>query len=152
MGYSTLINAPGVIDEMNTFRRPLGNLAHLTQLVHPLPLPHLWGMTKHFAWSGGHLDDKVPVCGTTYSEAGVTEIKQPYDGEIFCMETDGLASTIWRFGHNRATWDPEYYWSEPFGNVSLDGHYLMFTSAWDGQVGLTKNGSPRSDVWIVRLD
>jgi hypothetical protein len=43
------------------------------------------------------------------------------------METEGSASTIWRFAHNRAVWDPEYYWSEPFGNISLDGKFLMFT-------------------------
>ena len=152
LGYDTLINAPGVIDEMNTYRRPLGDLTNITQLVNPLPLPHLWGMEKHFAWSGGHINNNAPVCGATYSDVGITEIKQAYDTEIFCIETDGLASTIWRFAHNRATWDPEYYWTEPFGNVSLDGHYFMFTSGWDGQVGTTKQGDPRTDVWIAWLN
>jgi len=33
---------------------------------------------------------------------------------------------------------PSIYWSEPFGNVSLDGDgFFMFSSSWDGngQVG-----------------
>jgi hypothetical protein len=119
----------------------------------PIPsLPHLWGMEIHFTWSGGHLNNNVPVCGSTYSPDGQNEVKQPYDGEIFCIETDLNASTIWRFAHHRAIWDPEYYWSEPFGNVSLDGQFFMFSSSWDGQVGTNKNGDPRSDVWIVKLD
>ncbi len=152
IGYDTEVNAPGITDEMNIYRRTLSNVANFTQLVYPLPLPHLWGMEKHFTWSGGHLDNNVPVCGTTYAANGSTAITQPYDGEVFCVETDLNASTIWRFAHNRARWDPEYYWSEPFGNVSLDGRFFMFSSSWDGQVGVNKNGDPRSDIWIVNLD
>jgi hypothetical protein len=109
-------------------------------------------MERLFAGSGGHLNNNVPICGVPYSPTGIAEVQQPYDGEIFCIETDGIASTIWRFAHNRAIWDPEYYWSEPFGNISLDGHYFMFTSGWDGQVGIDKDGDPRTDVWIARLD
>jgi hypothetical protein len=150
LGYDTLINAAGTIDEMNTLIRPLGDLSDITQLV-SLPLPHYWGMEKHFTWSGGHLNDSVPVCGTTYSANGSRKVTQPYDGEVFCVETDGKASTIWRFAHNRAVWDPEYYWSEPFGNVSQDGCFFMFTSSWDGQVGNDKEGDPRTDIWLARL-
>jgi hypothetical protein len=152
LGYDTQINASGVTDEMNTFRRTLSDFTNITQLVNPLPLPHLWGMIKHFTWSGGKLNNNVPACGSTYSSDGNDGVKQPYDGEIFCIETDLNASTIWRFAHNRAIWDPEYYWSEPFGNVSLDGRFFMFSSSWDGQVGTNKDGDPRSDVWIVKLD
>jgi hypothetical protein len=152
LGYDTYVNTPGITDEMNAYLRPLGDLTDFTQLVNPLPKPHLWGQTKHFTWGGGHLNDSVPVCGTTYSAQGGDEIKQPYDNEIFCIETDGLRSTIWRFAHTRATWDNEYYWTEPFGSVSLDGRFLMFTSGWDEQVGTTGDGDPRTDVWIVKLD
>lgn len=152
VGYDTMINSAGAIDEMNTLRRPLSDLTNITRLVNPLPLPHLWGMDIHVTWSGGHLNNNVPVCGSAYSPDGHNEVKQPYDGEIFCIETDLNASTIWRFAHHRAIWDPEYYWSEPFGNVSLDGRFFMFSSGWDGQVGTNKNGDPRSDVWVARLD
>jgi hypothetical protein len=109
-------------------------------------------MEKHFTWSGGHLNNNVPVCGSTYAADGRDTVIQPYDGEIFCIETDLNASTIWRFAHNRAIWDEEYYWSEPFGNVSLDGRFFMFSSSWDGQVGTDSDGDPRSDIWIVKLD
>ena len=152
LGYDTQINAPGITDEMNTFRRTLRDLTNITPLVNPLPLPHRWGMIKHFTWSGGKLNNNAPVCGSTYSSVGNDEVKQPYDGEIFCIETDLRASTIWRFAHNRAVWDKEYFWTEPFGNVSLDGRFFLFSSSWDGQVGTTKDGDPRSDVWIVKLD
>jgi hypothetical protein len=151
LGYDTQINAAGSIDEMNTLKRPLGNLADFTQLVVPLPLPHYWGMEKRFTWSNGSLNDDAPVCGNTYSYDGDRSITQPYDGEIFCIETDGLQSTIWRFGHNRSVWESGWWYTAPFGSVSLDGRFLMFTSSWDNQVGTTPNGGPRTDVWIVKL-
>jgi hypothetical protein len=152
MGFSTYVNPAGAVDELNLLRRPLSNLVNLTQLQNPLPLPYYLGMELHPTWSNGRFNDNAPICGSTYSASGDTRITQPYDGEIFCMETDGVASTVWRFGHNRATWDPEYFWSEPFGNVSSDGHFFLFSSGWDGQVGVSADGSPRSDVWIVKLD
>jgi hypothetical protein len=152
LGYDAYINTPGSGDELNAYRRPLGDLAAMTPLLNPLPLPHYFGMEKHFAWSNGRLDSSQPVCGATYSPSGNPDIKQPYDAEIICMETDGLASTVWRFAHNRAVWDPEYYWTEPLGNLSLDGRFYIFTSGWNMQVGLDKHGDPRTDVWIIRLD
>jgi len=151
IGYDAYINAAGSIDELNTLRRPLGDIDAFTPLINPLPLPHYFGMTKHFAWNNGRVNSSVPVCGTTYSEAGDTQVKQPYDGEVFCMQTDGVASTVWRFAHNRAKWNGEYYWTEPFGNLSLDGRFFAFTSGWDSQVGTDQDGDPRTDVWIVKL-
>jgi hypothetical protein len=152
VGYDSYINAPGVLDELNTFRRALNDLTDMTQLIDPLPQPYYWGMEKGFAWSNGRVNGNAPVCGTTYSPSGNPEVTQPYDGEVFCIETDGVASTVWRFAHNREIWDPEYYWTLPYGNVSLDGRWLAFTSSWDEQVGTTKDGDPRTDVWIVKLD
>jgi len=150
VGYSTFINGPGYLDELNTYRRPLGDLTNLTQLINPLPKPYYRGMEKTFAWSNGNLNDNAPVCGATYSNE-YWDVRQPYDGEIFCIETDGLASTVWRFAHNRSQWDPEYYWTQPYGNISLDGHFFAFTSTWDGQVGNDPDGDPRTDVWIIHL-
>jgi hypothetical protein len=152
VGYNDHINAAGAIDEMNTLKRPLGDLTHVTQLVHPLPLPHLWGMVKRFSWTNGNLDDNAPVCGTTNSYDGDTSVTQAYDGEIFCIETDELHSTIWRFAHNRAVWNPAFYYTAPIANISLNGRFLLFTSSWDNQVGTTDTGAPRTDVWIAKLD
>jgi hypothetical protein len=55
LGYDTDVNAAGITDEMNIFRRTLSDLTNIAHLVYSLPLPHLWGMEKHFTWSGGHL-------------------------------------------------------------------------------------------------
>lgn len=152
LGYSSYVNAAGEIDEMNTLKRPLGNLGVTHQLVHPLPLPHYWEMEKRFAWSNGRLNNNAPVCGTTYSYDGDTVIARPYDGEIFCIESDGLQSTIWRFAHNRTVWDPSYYYTAPFVSISPTGRFLLFTSSWDNQLGTGRNGGPRTDVWIINLD
>jgi hypothetical protein len=154
LGLDTYINAPGNLDELNSYRRPLDDLSDLTPLINPLPLPHYFGMEKNFAWNPGRLNNNVPVCATLYSPTGDPKVKQPYDGEIVCIETDGLASTVWRFAHNREIWDPEYYWTLPYGNLSLNGRFLAFTSSWDEQVGTTELGGddPRTDVWVVKLD
>lgn len=152
MGYNTWSAAAGAGDEMNTDKWPLGNLTAVTSLLKPLPLPHLWGMERHFSWRNGQINDTVPICGTTYSYDGDPGVKQAYDGEILCVQADGLGSNIWRFAHNRSVWNPKYFYTDTFGNVSQDGRFLMFSSTWDGQTGTTATGGPRSDVWIVKLN
>ncbi len=152
MGFNSWVASAGAGDEMNTLKWPLSNLAGVTSLLNPLPLPHLWGMERHFSWRNGQLNEMAPQCGTTYSYDGDLGVKQAYDGEILCVQTDGLGSNIWRFAHNRSVWNPKYFYTDTFGNVSLDGHFLMFSSTWDGQVGTTATGGPRSDVWIVKLN
>ncbi|MGB6477330.1 MAG: hypothetical protein WBF04_25025 [Candidatus Sulfotelmatobacter sp.] len=155
VGYNSYVNGAGYIDDMNILKRPLSNLAQFTQLVSPLPSPPHFGDTKHFTWSNVDAKDSLPVCGSTYSyaedwqEYGIT---RPFEEEIFCVETDGIASTIWRFAHNRATWQTPYFNTQPLGNISMDGHFFLFTSGWDGQLGSEPNGTPLSDVWIVKLD
>jgi hypothetical protein len=152
MGREKYVNAAGVIDQMNILLRPLDNLSDYTQLVYPLPPPHHFGQEKHFVWTNGSFDDTLPVCGSTYNYEGETDIDAPYDGEIFCIETDGQASTVWRFAHNRAVWVAPFFNTQPLGNLSPDGRNFLFTSGWDGQLGNDRKGVPRSDVWIVRLD
>ena len=152
LGYNSFVNGPGVIDDMQVAKRPLNNLARITQLVYPLLPPHHWGQPQHFTWSNVDAKDSVPVCGSTYSYDGDPAIDQPFAGEIFCVETDGLASTVWRFAHNRATYLPGYFHTQPLGNVSRDGRFLLFTSDWDAQLGIGSDGKPRSDVFIVKLE
>jgi hypothetical protein len=152
VGYNSFVNAPGLLDGMQMVKRPLSNLAELTQLYYPLPKPSNWGQPQHFTWSNVDANDSIPVCASTYSYDGDTEINQPYAGEIFCVETDGLASTIWRFAHNRAVWIAPYFQTQPLGDVSMDGKFFIFTSDWDKQLGWGVDGTPRSDVFIVKLD
>ena len=151
-GYNAHINGPAVLDDMQVAKRPLGNLSQITQLFYPLPSPSNWGQPQHFTWSNVDVHDSTPVCGSTYYYDGDTWYDQPFAGEIFCVETDGLASTVWRFAHNRATYIAPFFQTQPLGDVSLDGRFFLFTSDWDTQLGTGTDGEPLSDVFIVRLD
>jgi hypothetical protein len=150
-GNNSFVNQAGSIDEMNLLRRPLDDLSGFTELVSPLPTPHTFGQIWHFTWMNSLQDDNAPICGTLYNTVGNWTITRPFDDEIACVETDGAASTVWRFGHHRAFWTTPFFNTQPLGNVSPDGRFLMFTSAWDAQLGNDPQGNPRSDVWIVQL-
>lgn len=152
MGYNSMVNALGVLDGMNIGKRHFWNISQITPLVWPLSPPVHFGQAKHFSWSTANTSDNAPVCASTYNYEGDTAITAPFDGEIFCIETDGAASTVWRFAHNRAIWIAPYFNTQPLGNVSKDGRFFLFTSGWDGQLGIDSHGVPRSDVWIVKLD
>jgi hypothetical protein len=152
MGNSTYVNAAGKVDQMNIVIRPAGNLADFSYLVYPLEPPYHFGQEKHFAWANGYYNDALPICASNYNFDGNPLINAAYDGEIFCIETDGIASTVWRFGHNRALWIAPNFNTQPLGNVTIDGRWFLFTSGWDSQLGNDSAGLPRSDVWIVKLD
>lgn len=96
--------------------------------------------------------DSTPVCASRYSYDGDVTIDQPFAGEIICFETDGLASTVWRFAHHRAAFLTPYFHTQPLGTVSKDGRFFLFSSDWDAQLGVGTDGTPRSDVFIVKLD
>ena len=152
-GTSHFVNSLGAIDEMNTGIRPLNNLSQVSQLVLPLPLPHQFGMQTHFSWLNVDPLDTAPVCMTTYLyKEDYSIISRAFEDEVLCVETDLLASTVWRFAHTRASVELGYFASQPIGTVSQDGRFYMFTSNWDAQVGTESNGLPRSDVWIVKLN
>lgn len=151
VGYNSYVNDSGYVDEMNILKRPLNNLAQFAPLFWPITPPYHWGQEHHFTWSNVDANDSTPVCVSGYNYDG-DPIANPYDGEIFCLETDGAASTVWRFAHNRAIYVSPYFNTEPLGNVSDDGRFFLFTSTWDLQIGAEADGTPRSDVWIVKLD
>lgn len=152
IGYNTIVQARELGDQMDIVKRPFGDIADVMPLVWPLPPPHYWGEQKHFTWSNVNKTDSTPVCASTYYYEDTDEMTQPFEGEILCIETDGVASTIWRFAHNRARYYTKYFNTQPLGSVSMDGRFLLFTSGWDEQLGNEANGTPRSDVWIVKLD
>jgi hypothetical protein len=152
VGYNSYVNGPGVLDDMQMEKRPLDNLSQITQLVYPLPSPGNWEEDQHFTWSNVDVNDSTPVCGTTYDYEGDTWFGEPFAGEVFCVETDGLASTVWRFAHNRANYIYPYFQTQPLGSVSMDGRFFMFASDWDSQLGNGSDGQPLSDVFIVKLD
>ena len=152
MGYSSFVNGPAVIGGMQVAKRPLNNLARITELVYPVPSPREFDYPLHFTWSNDLAGDNTPVCASNYNYEGETDIDRAYAGEIFCIETDGLASTIWRFAHNRATWIDPYFNTQPSGSISRDGRWFLFTSDWDAQLGTGADGAPRSDVYLVNLN
>jgi hypothetical protein len=151
-GYNSLINGPNALDDMQIVKRPLSDLSQITSLYYPLPSPRNWGQVQHFTWSNVDLNDSKPVCLSSYNYEGDATIDQPFAGEILCVETDGLASTIWRFAHNRAVYIAPYFQTQPLGDVSMDGKFFIFTSDWDKRLGTAVDGTPRSDVFIVKLD
>lgn len=150
VGYNSLVNGPAILGDMQVAERPLGNIGDITQLV--VPVPFNWEEEQLFTWNNVNKDDSTPVCGSTHSYDGDPTISEPFAAEMFCVETDGKASTVWRFAHNRALYVEPYFQTEPLGNISRDGKFLMFTSSWDGQLGTDAEGAPLSDVFIVKLD
>lgn len=151
VGYNDYVNAPGTLDDMNVVKHPWSNLSRITPLVYPLP-PTGWEQEMHFSWNNVDAKDSTPVCASRYSYDGDVTIDQPFAGEIICFETDGLASTVWRFAHHRAAFLTPYFHTQPLGTVSKDGRFFLFSSDWDAQLGVGTDGTPRSDVFIVKLD
>ena len=150
VGYNRLVNGPGITGDMQTVKRPFDNISRVSQLVWPVLFD--WGQVQHLTWSDVDVHDSTPVCGSTYNYDGDTTIDQPYAAEIFCIETDRRASTVWRFAHNRATYIDPFFNTQPVGNVSKDGRFFLFTSDWDAQLGTEADGTPLTDVFIVNLD
>lgn len=151
-GYNTIVEARGYKNPMDIVKRPFIDITQAEPLVWPLAPAHASvPQNKHFTWENVDANDSTPVCASTYDEVDKDDITVPYEGEVFCIETDGAASTIWRFAHNRAHWYVGYFNTQPLGSISRDGRFFMFTSSWDEQLGTEANGTPRSDVWIVKL-
>jgi hypothetical protein len=151
-GYNSYVNAAAVVEYMQMVKRPLGNLADISELYLPFDNPHQFEIPLHFSWSNQDVHDSTPVCASSYQYEGELDITEPFEGEIFCAETDGKASKVWRFAHNRARWTDSWYNTQPLGGVSRDGKFFLFTSGWDQQLGFESDGRPRTDVWIVRLN
>jgi len=151
IGYNSIVNGSAILGDMQVAKRSLSDLTQVIQLVWPVAFR--WGVTQHFSWTNVTATDSVPVCLSTYEyEDNQAEMIEPYQGEIDCVETDGLQSTVWRFAHNRATFVEGVFHSQPLGSVSRDGRFFAFQSNWDEQLGYLSNGEPRADVWIVKLE
>ena len=150
--YGTYVNGPGVLDDLQIDSRPVNNLVQITPLMEPLPSPAYWGEVPHFTASNMNAKDTTPACLSTYEYDGDPGVDQPFWGEIFCVEDDGLGSTVWRFAHNRAQYIDPYFQTQPLGNISRNGKFFLFTSNWDGQLGYAADGTALSDVFIVKLD
>jgi len=150
VGYNAMVNGPGVTGDMQTAIRPLSNIDDISQLV--IPVPYDCEQGQLFTGNDLNTRDNTPVCGSTHNYEGDSMIDEPWAAEIFCRETDRLASTVWRFAQNRALYVEPYFQTQPLGNVSRGGRFLLFTSTWDGLLGNAVDCTPLSDVFIVHLD
>lgn len=156
LGYSHLLNPSEQEHPMDLWIRPLNQLDATSALIKLLPAIQGW-YDLHISWNNVNPDDANPACLSTYrrdnpSTAGVApKVVGPWENEILCVETDRKDSKIWRFAHTYST-AQNGFWSSPRGNVSQDGHFYMFTSDWEDQLGRGRaTSSYRTDVFIVEL-
>src|SRR5207244_3571479 len=122
----------------------------VTALITPVLLPSQYGQDTHPSWNNVQSDEKQPVCMAQYREDNL--VQRAWDGEIICIETDGVASRVWRFAHHRSQYVS--FWDTPRANVSQDGRLALFTSSWGGTLGTadaSDGGGPRQDAFVVQL-
>ena len=130
--------------------RPYDDITHYRVLVQPPkgPVP----MTTRYSWNNADPADRTPVCAINYPyDAEYSEIEEPWQSEVICIETDGLDSKVWRFAHNRSSVEPTIYRTMPLINISRNGRFAEFSSDWHEQLGTDDKGLPRSDVFVVEL-
>lgn len=157
MGYSHIVGSSGIVHPMDIWLRPLNHVEDFTEVITGLePDKGPW-FDSHFSWNNVDPADSAPVCFSSYQPGNPDTpgapllVTGPWENEIDCAETDGKASTVWRFAHTYST-ARNGFWSTPRGNVSQDGRFFMFTSDWQDQLGKTPNGEKyRTDVFVVEL-
>ncbi len=159
LGFGQAVNQSGIrIDNTSDARgftlRALDDLNnHLEQLIAPPPpAPYSWNLDGHWSWSNAKAGVKPPVIGSFYRQNADDPNWELWDDEIVAVQTDGAASTVWRFAHHRSVYKGNF-WDSPRGSVSQDGKWFVFTSNWDRTLGADpdNNGAPREDVFIVDL-
>lgn len=157
LGYSHIIGPSGMSHPLEVWSRPLNHLDATTSLVSGLEPAKTYWYDSHYSWNNVDPDDSAPVCFSTYrptnpeTRGTPLQVTGPWENEIDCAETNGKASTVWRFAHTYST-AHNGFWSQPRGNVSQDGRFFMFTSDWQDQLGTAPNGRQfRTDVFIVEL-
>jgi hypothetical protein len=156
MGYSHLLNSPNRTHPLELVVRPLDNLSDMRSLIPQLPPLKGW-YDYHISWNDVDPQDDAPACFSTYHPTNPNTpgtpllVNGPWENEVDCIETDGKASTVWRFAHTYSM-ARNGFWSTPRGNVSQDGRFFMFTSDWGDQLGRGPAGKAcRTDVFIVEL-
>jgi hypothetical protein len=157
LGYSHIIGSSELNHPLDLWVRPLNQPDAHTLLISGLePAKDYW-FDSHLSWNNVDENDSAPICFSTYrpnnpdTPGAPPLVTGPWQNEIDCAETDGKASTVWRFAHTYST-TRNGFWSQPRGNVSQDGRFFMFTSDWEDQLGKTPKGDKyRTDVFIVQL-
>ena len=155
LGYSHMINPSRRHHPMELLVRPLTNLSHTASVVPDLQPPQGW-YDKHISWNNVDPSDSNPACLSNYrtdnpdTPGAPLTVRGPWENEIDCFEMDGKGSRVWRFAHTYST-ARNGFWTTPRGNVSQDGRFYMFTSDWQDELGLARDGKHRHDVFVVEL-
>lgn len=135
--------------------------SNLRVLIDPVMTPIEVYAAEHSCWNHATAANPMPpmVSGVYRYYVGTlnTVPFRAWDDEIISVQTDGLASTVWRHCHHRSNVAPETggayeFWSLPRPNTSPDGRWAMFTSNWEKTLGADAvEGIPRQDLFIVDL-
>jgi hypothetical protein len=146
-GFSHFINQRQLNDGMDFAIRSMASVNTAAPLVTPLLTPAQYANDTHPSWNNVQSDETQPVCMEAYRSDDL--VQRAWDGEIICIETDGLASTVWRFAQHRSHYVS--FWDTPRANLSQDGRFVLFTSNWEQTLGLQPDGTLRDDAFIVEL-
>ena len=154
MGYNHMVASAEMGHPLELIVRPLDHLEKVEPLISNLqPLKGYW-YDSHFSWNSLDANDSSPVCFSTYRPSNrpgqPPDVDGPWENEIDCLSSNPREPKIWRFAHTYST-AKNGFWSTPRGNVSRDGHFYMFTSDWQDQLGQDAKGNHRTDVFIVEL-
>ena len=165
VGYGKMVNDVHRWVHRKLDAREIGKVKAI--MAHPAGQGY-FAYDSHPSWNNARPDRKVPVVLATYHPKERGDPKCARGDEIIAVSTDG-SMKVRRFAHHRSVVHmperargrdrnnrhrpPRYnFWDTPRGNVSRDGRFYMFTSNWGETLGKDRNGRPRQDVFIVKLE
>jgi putative Ig domain-containing protein len=107
-----------------------------------------WCDADHNSWFNSLSNPGAPILSSRYTI--VSPCNFAWAGEIVAAAVDG-SNTVWRFAHTHNS--GSCYYTEGFAQISNDGNWALFSSSWDGTLGIdTAFGCTRRiDTFIVRL-
>jgi Concanavalin A-like lectin/glucanases superfamily/Bacterial Ig domain len=158
VGNGRFVNGGGSIDGKDSRgavvrdANALLDTSKMTFFMQP-PTTVNWYDGEHSSWFNSTSNPNAPVLFSRYTNS----IPSPWltwIGEIMMAATDG-SNTVWRFAHNHnGAWTAGYY-TQAFAQVSNDGNWALFSSWWDGTLGVSSGGdfgvATRIDTFIVEL-
>ncbi len=156
IGNGKFVNGSGSIDGRDgrgaVVRDPndLMNSAKYLFVMQPQPT-FGWFDGEHSSWFNSTSNPNAPVLFSRYTTVAPSPW-QTWEGEIIAAATDG-SNKVWRFAHTHCPLAYNYY-ASAFAQISYDGRFALFSSYWDGTLGVSSTGNfiaTRIDTFIVEL-
>lgn len=128
--------------------RDLSDPLNPRNVVQPYPALINFGIDTHLTWAGGRT-----VISAVFKEGArsITDPWGPLDGELVAIDLD--TGQITRVAHHQSKVTDangvSTYWAMPKPCASPDGKSVLFTSDWQGTLGMDSNGQPRQDVFLL---